>query len=250
MITLTFDQLWQVFTLLWWPLVRIMAMIMTAPIFSSPAMPARSKILLGLLLAFIVSPLVEPAPKGSDFLALLLQNMLTGAIIGFSLRVIFSAIEFAGDIVGLQTGLGFAMLMDPMSSRQTPLIGTYFGLLGTLIFLSLNGHLLLIVQVVDSFQVVPLSGSITGGFNFLSIAAWGAELFKIGLVLSLPMVLVLLIVNLALGLMARIAPQLSIFSIGFSLSLIVGLLLIWLVVPYLGSPLERLLTTPLWTQAH
>lgn len=246
MISLTFGQIWEIFTALWWPFVRVMALILSAPILSSRATPFRVKILLGFLLAFTIAPLVSaPAPE-SDFLILTIQNILVGVIIGFSLRLIFSAIEFAGDIAGLQIGLGFALLIDPMTSRQTPLIGNFFGVLASLVFLAINGHLMLIIQLVESFSVIPLENASLNIINFAVIVSWGSELFKIALLLSLPVIIVLLIVNIALGIMARVAPQLSIFSVGFSLSLVIGLLVIWVSLPYFAAPFERYLSTPLW----
>lgn len=247
MISLSFNQLWEPFAALWWPFVRIMALLMTAPIFSARSVPGRVKILLGLVIAFTIAPLVAAPPPGTDFLLLLAQNMLVGSIIGFSLRIIFSAVELAGDLAGLQIGLGFALLFDPLSSRQSPLIGSFFGLLTSLIFLSINGHLMLITQLVESFSVVPLSGHSLAQLDVITVAGWGSELFKIALLLALPVVVVLLIVNLTLGIMARVAPQLSIFSIGFSVSLIAGLVTLTLTLPYLAAPIEHYLSTPLWT---
>jgi flagellar biosynthetic protein FliR len=229
-----------------WPFVRVMALIMSAPILSSRSTPARVKIGLGILIAFTVSPLVSPAPEGADVVILLIQNVLVGVIIGFSLRLIFAAIEFAGDIAGLQIGLGFALLIDPMSSRQTPLIGNFFGVLASLVFLAINGHLMLITQLVESFTVIPLHSQSLNIINFSVIVSWGSELFKIALLLSLPVVIVLLIVNITLGIMARVAPQLSIFSVGFSLSLVVGLLVLWASLPYFAAPFEHYFSTPLW----
>lgn len=248
MISLNFSQIWEVFSALWWPFVRFMALIMSAPILSSRAMPLRVKILLGFLLATTIAPLVTAPVPNSDFLLLLIQNILVGIIIGFSLRLIFAAIEFAGDIAGLQIGLGFALLIDPMSSRQTPLIGNFFGVLASLVFLAINGHLMLIIQLVESFKVIPLNGEGLQLINFSVVVSWGSELFKIALLLSLPVVVVLLIVNISLGIMARIAPQLSIFSVGFSLSLVVGLLVLWVSLPYFAAPFERYLATPLWVK--
>jgi flagellar biosynthetic protein FliR len=162
------------------------------------------------------------------------------------MRLIFAAIDFAGDIAGLQIGLGFALLIDPMSSRQTPLMGNFFGILASLVFLSINGHLILIVQLVESFNVIPPSSETLHAINFSIIVSWGGELFKIALLLSLPVIVVLLMVNISLGIMARVAPQLSIFSVGFSLSLVIGLFVLWASLPYFAAPFERYLSTPLW----
>lgn len=247
-LSISFSTLWEFLVSIFWPFIRILALFTAAPVLSSRAAPVRVKILLAGLIAFLVAPFIAPAAAGADPLALLIQQILVGTVVGFSMRVIFAAMEYAGDVAGLQIGLGFAMFVDPSNARQTPLVGSLFNLLAILVFLSIGGHLLLIMQLIDSFTVFPLAGPPVP-FDFLVIARWGGELFRIGLTLALPIITAILLINLTLGIMARVAPQLSIFSIGFSLTLIVGLAMLTLLVPYLLEPFERYLTMPLWMHA-
>ena len=246
-LSLSFATLWAFLVSIFWPFVRILALFTAAPVLSSRAAPVRVKILLAGLIAFLIAPWVPPPPAAADPAALLVQQILVGTVVGFSMRVVFAAMEYAGDIAGLQIGLGFAMFVDPSNARQTPLVGSLFNLLAILVFLSMGGHLMLITQLVDSFTVFPLNGPAVP-VDFMAIARWGSELFRIGLTLALPIITAILLINLTLGVMARVAPQLSIFSIGFSLTLMVGLTMLTLQVPYLLEPFERYLTTPLWMQ--
>lgn len=246
----SFDALWSLFTGLFWPFVRILALFSVAPILSNRVIPMRVRVLLSLLIAFVVAPGVAAAPAGTDPLALLLQQALAGLVVGFSMRIVFAAIEYAGDVAGLQIGLGFATFVDPANARQTPLIGSFLNLLAMLVFLAINGHLMLIAQLVDTFEVIPLSGDVAGGFDLLALAQWGSELFRIGFTLALPVITAILLVNVSLGVMARVAPQLSVFSVGFSLTLIVGLVMLYWLLPYFAQPLEQQLSTPLWIRAR
>ncbi len=246
----SFDTLAALFAAMFWPFVRMLALFSSAPILSNRAIPMRVRVLLALLITIVVAPNVAPPPPGADPFGLLLQQLLVGFVVGFSMRIVFAAIEYAGDVAGLQIGLGFAMFVDPTNSRQTPLIGSFLNLLAMLVFLSINGHLMLIASLVESFQVVPLSGPIGGGFDFLSIANWGAEMFRIGFTLALPIITAILLVNISLGVMARVAPQLSIFSVGFSLTLMIGLVMLYWLLPYFAVPLEQHLSTPLWMKTR
>ncbi|CAN5445770.1 flagellar biosynthetic protein FliR [soil metagenome] len=245
MIGIDFDQLWRLGLGVFWPFVRIMALFAASPVLSTRGVPNRFKVLMALALAAVVAPSIDVSGAG-DFLATLLQQIFVGVVVGFAMRIVFGAIEFAVDLAGLQIGIGFATFVDPVNNRPTPIIGSFYSVLATLIFLGLDGHLMLIAQLIDSFEVVPVSPHATGGFDLLSIAGWGAELFRLGFTLALPIITSILICNFALGIMARVAPQLSIFSVGFSMMMIAGLLMIWLTLPYLGAPLQRAITTPLW----
>ena len=117
-------------------------------------------------------------------------------------------------------------------------------------FLSINGHLIMIASLTETFNVVPMSGPIDGGFNMLAMAQWGGEMFRIGFSLALPIITAILLVNISLGIMARVAPQLSIFSVGFALTLFVGLVMLYWLLPYFTTPLEQYLSTPLWMKSR
>src|SRR5262245_32149291 len=128
------------------PLARILGILATAPVFNNAALSARNRLILGLAISIAMVPALPPmpaVPAGSWLsLAILAQQMLIGVVMGFSLRVVFAAIDIAGELIGLQMGLSFAVLYDPQTAGQTPVITNFIALITTLIFLASNGHLL------------------------------------------------------------------------------------------------------------
>ena len=251
MINLTDAQLnaWLISFL--WPLTRILGMIMTAPIFGHRSVPARVKIGLGIFIALIVSPTLPPMPDVSlgswAGLLILIQQMLIGIAIGFTMRVVFAAIEAAGEIVGLQMGLGFASFFDPQSAGQTLVVARFFNMLAVLVFLAINAHLLLIGILVESFQTLPIGTQSLSGSGFFSIASFGSTIFSVGLQLALPIIAILLMTNLSLGILTRSAPQLNIFAIGFPITLGVGLIVLNVTLPYFVPQFESMIQNGLKT---
>ena len=157
----------------------------------------------------------------------------------------FSAIELAGEIVGLQMGLNFAGFFDPMTASQTTATSRFFGAIVGWLFIVINGHLLIIAALVNSFNAFPVSGE---PFAFLRQTLphqWGAMIFATGLWIALPMVAMLTFVNLVLGVISRVAAQINVFAIGFPITLGVGLIGILLTLPLMQQPftmaLERML---------
>ncbi len=242
MISFTLAQIESLLGTFLWPFVRVLALLMAAPIFSHRTIPARIKIATALAIALVIAPAL-PSPATAAFSAagwlLIAEQMLVGVAMGFSLRLVFAAVEMAGDMIGLQMGLSFATFVDPQNSNQSPLIGSFLAMIATLLFLSIDGHLLLIAALVDSFNVVPVGTGSLAKFSWEHLALLGTKLFSLGLQIAMPVLCTMLLVNLSLGVMARAAPQLSLFSVGFPLTLITGMLLMVVFLPYLRLPLER-----------
>lgn len=228
-----------------WPLTRILGLIMVAPLFGHRAAPARIKIGLGIFVALIVGPALPPMPDvglGSwQGLFILVQQLLIGLAMGFTMRVIFTAVETAGEIVGLQMGLGFASFFDPQSAGQTLVLARFFNLLAMLLFLAVNAHLLVLGVLVESFQRLPISIQPLSASGFFHVASFGSTIFATGLQLALPLIAILLMTNLALGILTRSAPQLNIFAIGFPITLGVGLILLDFTLPYFAPQFEHLI---------
>lgn len=245
MISLTDAQLnaWLISFL--WPLTRILGLIMVAPVFGHRAVPARVKVGLGIFIALIAAPALPPMPDvglGSwHGLLILVQQFLIGIAIGFTMRVIFAAVEAAGEIIGLQMGLGFASFFDPQSAGQTMVLARFFNLLAILLFLAVNAHLLLLGVLVDSFQSLPVSTRPLSAAGFYSVATLGSSIFATGLQMALPLIAILLMTNLALGILTRSAPQLNIFAIGFPITLGVGLIALDTTLPYFAPQLEQMI---------
>lgn len=228
-----------------WPFVRILALVGSAPILGNPSVPLRVKIGLSFLLTLVLVPVIGPMPTvepGSAIgLLVLVQQILIGVAIGFAMRIIFTAVEMAGQISGMQMGLGFATFFDPQNAAQMPVVGQFLGLLATLLFLAMNGHLLLIEVLVKSFQTLPVAPPPYTAAGWRVLAGWGGEVFLAGLLLSLPIMAALLITNLALGIMTRAAPQLNVFSVGFPITLAAGFVVLAISLSYFSPLFERLL---------
>jgi len=227
-----------------WPLTRILGLIMVAPVFGHSSVPRRVKIGLGVFIALIIAPPLPPMPDvglGSwHGLFILIQQLLIGMAIGFIMRIVFAAVEAAGEIVGLQMGLGFASFFDPQSAGQTIVISQFFNLLASLLFLAVNAHLLLLGILVESFKSLPISPQPLSTAGFYSVANYGSVVFSVGLQLALPLIAILLMTNLALGILTRSAPQLNIFAIGFPITLGVGLIALDITLPYFTPQFEHM----------
>lgn len=225
-----------------WPLARILALIASAPVIGNPSLPASVKIGLGLLLTVLIAPMLPPPPEldpaSATGLLILAQQVLTGLAMGFATQVVFWAAELAGELIGLQMGLGFATLYDASVPGFIPVIGQYLGVVVSLAFLAIDGHLLLLSALVESFHALPLA-PLSAANGLRTLVQWGGSIFSYGLALSLPLLAALLITNLALGILTRAAPQLNIFAVGFPLTILVGTLALALALPYFAPTLER-----------
>lgn len=225
-----------------WPLARILALVASAPLVGNPSFPAKLKIALGLLITILVAPLVA-SPPGIDpgsatGLLILAQQVLIGLAMGFAMQVVFWAAEIAGELVGLQMGLGFATLYDPSVPGFIPIVGQFMGVVFSLAFLAVDGHLLVLAALVESFQALPLAPlSASGGLR--ALVEWGGNIFSFGVALAMPLLAALLTTNLALAVLTRAAPQLNIFAIGFPLAILVGFFGLALALPYLAPAIER-----------
>lgn len=250
MLTFTEAQLMAWLSPVLWPFLRALALFMTVPVFSSRSVPMRVKIGLAFLITLAaqvslpVSPVISlDSPVA---LAVLLQQVLIGATIGFAVRIVFAAIEFAGELIGLQMGLGFAAFFDPASGGQTNAVSRFFGTTTSLLFIIMNGHLVLIAAVIKSFEAFPISPEPMAFLHATQPHVWGSEIFKLGLWIALPIIAMLLFTNLVLGVISRVAQQMNIFAIGFPITLGVGLVGTLLTLPMLEQPftmaLERMLS--------
>lgn len=225
-----------------WPLTRVLGVMATAPIFSHNTIPNRIKLGIGIVFTMIIMPTLPPLPQFEIFsfqgLLILVQQLVIGLAIGFSMRLVFAAVDLAGQLIGMSMGLGFATFFDPQSQGQSTAVNQFLILLAMLIFLSLDGHLMIVTAMVNSFITMPIAigGS---GINPMKIALWGETIFSAGLLLALPVVAALLITNMALGILTRTAPQLNLFGIGFPITLSIGFLVLALALPGMLKPIEK-----------
>lgn len=227
-----------------WPLTRVLGMIAAAPIFNHNALPPQVKLGLGVVITLIIMPTLPALPQFDIFslqgLLILTYQLVIGLAIGFSMRLVFSAVEMAGQLIGMTMGFGFASFYDPNTQGQSTALNQLLVLLTMLIFLSLDGHLVIISIVANSFNTMPIV--IDGvGFNPLQIAQWGELVFSAGLMLAMPALAALLMTNIALAILTRTAPQLNLFGIGFPITLSMGFIVVALALPQMLQPIENLL---------
>lgn len=235
------------------PLARILGLIATAPILNNRAIPARVRMGFGAAMTLALIPALPPSGLvvGSwPGLLALLQQMLIGIALGFSMRVVFTAIDLAGELIGLQMGLGFAMFYDPDNAAQSPVISEFLGLLAMLVFLSINGHLMLLAVIGNSFEWWPVGADLFPANGWMAIARWGGTIFSAGVMLALPVIAALLVVNIALAILTRAAPTLNLFAIGFPVTLIAGFVMLLLSMPFFAPALQQLFDYGLRTVAQ
>lgn len=244
MITLTSGEMNTWIAALLWPLTRILGLITASPLFGNSSFPIAAKVGLGVMLALIMAPVIPAIPAADPMsmagFLILVQEMLIGLAMGFAMRIVFAAIEMAGEISSLTMGLGFASFFDPLTKGRSSAISQFLALIATMAFLAVNAHLVLLSALAESFVTMPISATPMSIGAPYEVVRWGGHIFHAGLQLSLPIVAALLITQVALGILTRAAPQLNIFGIGFPISLGVGMLVISMVLPYMGGPIQTL----------
>nr|WP_297386349.1 flagellar biosynthetic protein FliR [uncultured Roseateles sp.] len=233
-----------------WPFIRTLALFAGMPVFSQRQVPTRVRIGLALFIAVAAQPSLPAMPmipldSLPQLLTAVAQQLLIGLAMGFAVRVVFAALEFAGELIGLQMGLNFAGFFDPSTGSQGTSSSRFLGSMVAFLFVAINGHLMLINSLVESFQAFPVGEE---PFRFLRVAqpqVWGAEIFRMGLWIALPLITMLMFVNLVLGIISRVAPQLNVFSVGFPLTVSIGLVGLVATLPLMHQPfmvaLERML---------
>ena len=244
MISVTSAELNALLAAYFFPLARILALLVAAPPFNNIGLTRRVRLVLGLAIAIAITPalpsppLIEPA-SGLGLL-ILAQQVVIGFAMGFAMRLVFTAIDLAGMMISNQMGLGFATSYDPQSASQTTVISEFLGMLALLIFMSINGHLMVIATLVQSFTVLPIGTSALASGSWLNMANAGGLVFSSGVLLSLPIVVTLLITNLALGILGRVAPQLNLMAIGFPITIVLGFAALVVSLAHMNAPLQQM----------
>lgn len=250
MLTFNEAQLLQWVTPLLWPFIRVLALFSAMPVFSQRNVPVRVRVALSFLIALCSQASLPEMPvvplDSANALMLVAQQVLIGLTLGFAVRVVFGAVELAGELVGLQMGLNFAGFFDPATATQGTATGRFFSTMVAWLFIVLNGHLTVIAAVVQSFHVFAVSPEPFGFLRATQPQAWGLEMFRLGTWIALPLVGMLLFVNLVLGVISRVAPQMNVFAVGFPVTLGLGLIGVLLTLPMMQGPftmaLEQMLS--------
>jgi len=232
-----------------WPFLRVLALFSALPVIGQAGVPMRVRVGLAFLIAFCAQASLPAMPvvalDSAVGVLVVLQQVLIGLSLGFAVKIVFVAVQYAGEIIGLQMGLNFAAFFNPMSGGEETAVSRFFGISVSWLFIVSGGHLLVIAAIVQSFSAFPVGDDPFTFLRSVEPQRWGAEIFSLGLWLALPLVAMLLFTNLVLGVIARVAQQMNIFAIGFPITLGVGLVGILLTLPLLETPftmaLERML---------
>ena len=217
---------------------------MSAPVLSSPNLPRQVKIAFVLTLGVLIFPQVN-IPNTFSFsnhwiiyILFLIKEVGLGLILGYAIRLLFVGVELAGQIIGLQMGLSMAEFIDPESSEQVPVISQFKNLLALMVFIGINAHYAFLKATVDSFKLVPLGSFIISPPFVKTVVKMTGDVFVLALKAGTPIILTLLIIQIIMGVINRIIPQINIFMISLPLKIGVGLVVIGLSVPYLVHFLE------------
>ena len=214
-----------------WPFFRIAGLLMTAPIIGTRSVPVRIRLIIALAITLVIFPILPAVPDVSPISAegflITIQQVITGAAMGLCMRVIFVALELAGQAIGQLMGLMLANMVDPLNGNNVPIIGQFYLLLATLLFLTVDGHLMKIQVLAQSFEVLPIGARGISHNSVWEFIIWTGHIISIAVIIALPAIVALLIVNLSFGVMTRSAPQLNIFAVGFPIMIILGTLVIF-----------------------
>lgn len=218
-----------------WPFFRISSMFISVPVFSVNALPAKIRVMASMLITWLVMPTLPAMPDIQIFsyqgLMVALQQVALGLTTGFILQMVFSIMLFAGQSIAYSMGLGFASLVDPATGVQVPVIAQLFVIAGNLLFLAVDGHLLLIEMLAQSFHTLPVGEIGMEKADLWQVIRWSSLIFADGLLLSMPVMVTLLLVNVSFGVASKAAPQLQIFGVGFPITIMLGMVLVWIGLP-------------------
>ena len=182
-----------------WPFVRILALVATAPLFAESAVPVKVKVGLSFVLAAAIGPTLDPmppvAPGSYAGLWMVMQQVLTGIALGFTMRIVFASVQTAGEFIGLQMGLSFASFFDPGTGANTAVLSRMLNVIAMLTFLALDGHLLVLAALVRSFDTLPIAQIQLHQNGWGVVVEWGKTIFVSGLLLALPLICALLTIN-------------------------------------------------------
>ncbi len=234
------------FFALLWPMLRLSALLIAAPVFSLPALTVRLRIVVALALAIMVYPMYEwPRidPLSPQGVLEVFNQIGIGLVMGLILQVVTAAVVVAGQAISNAMGLSMATLIDS-SLGNVPTIAQFLIVMSTLIFVGLGGHALLIGLVVESFASLPVGKPLLVAEAWPQLLAWSSMVFLGALLIALPVMVTLLFITIGIGVITRAAPSLNIFSVGLPATIVLGFGVLIMAMGGIGSRIQGL-----WTQA-
>jgi len=245
--TFSYTEFMQLLGLYFWPFVRLSGLLLMVPLFSGTYVSMRIRLFLAVFINLAVAPSLTLPPPIDPFtwhgILLIMQQLGIGVAIGLIFTVVFQAFVIAGHLASMAMGLAMASMVDPATGVNTPIIGRYFTIIATLLFLLMNGHVLVFKAIVQSFETLPIGLHFFTQDSLKLIFNFGAQMFESGVAIALPLVTALLLVNISFGVIARAAPALNIFAVGFPVTLLVGLIMLLFITPLVLPNLVLLMNT-------
>ena len=246
MITVAAIDIMQHFYALLWPMLRMSALMLFAPVFSLPALTTRLRVLLALALSVMVYPMFDwPRidPLSARGLLEIANQITIGLMMGLILQVAIAAVVVAGQAISNSMGLSMAMMIDP-NLGNVPTVAQFLIVLATLVFVGLGGHGLLLAMLVESFSSLPVGTFVIVEQSWRQVLAWSSMMFLGAVLIALPVMVTLLFINIGIGVITRAAPSLNIFAVGLPATIVMGFLVLIMSMANIGSRLQWL-----WTQS-
>jgi len=194
------------------------------------------------MLGIALSPLIRLPPLSQDAIEMtagLVSELLIGLVIGLAVRLVFGALEVAGDLLGVQMGFGAVQLLDPMTAQHSSVISEYFRIIAMLVFLSLNAHMAVVGAIVSSYDAIPPFGARLSPAIGEEVLRLSQHMFEVALKLSAPVLVVMILINILLAMLGRAVAQINVFVLSFPITIAAGLLVLGLALPYTVSLFEQ-----------
>jgi flagellar biosynthetic protein FliR len=222
---------------LWWPFCRVMALLSTAPVIGDALVPVPVRALLSVVLAFLMLPLTKgavglPDPFSLAGVVVMVEQAVIGGVIGLALQLTMAVVNMLGFLVSSQVGFSMAQMNDPVNGQQSDVISGLLGLVAILVFFAVDGHLVLAGVLGQSFRAWPVGGGY-GALLLETVALNVGWVFSAAILLALPIVFSTMVVQIGFGFLNRVAPSLNLFSLGFSLVTLFGLMMLVQVVRFI-----------------
>jgi flagellar biosynthesis protein FliR len=220
-------------------LARVSPMFLLAPIFSSRMLPLRARGVVAVAISFGLAPLALHGHKisldGMNLFGLIGKEILVGLAYAFALAAVFAAISVAGSLLDTAIGFSFGSLIDPITGTQAPILTQLYAMVGVLVFIAIDGDHWMIEGLARSYQLIPISkfpsvNALVGGADKAFVSIFGSAIE-----LAAPVLLAILLTDCAMGLVARVMPQLNVFAVGFPAKIAVGLLVMGVSLPFIGG---------------
>ena len=227
-------------------MLRVVGLLVSLPLFGTKLVPVMVKVILAFILTLFAYPVIvenftiQTEYTWINMVVIGAAQFLLGVLMGFLIQILFQAFILAGQIIAMQMGLGFASMNDPTSGMAVPTVGQIYNLMVTLMYFAVDGHMFVFSALTESFSVVPIGIEAYSALNFNHVFASISWMFASSLKIVLPAIVALLLVNMSLGIMTKAAPQLNIFSIGFPMTMILGMIILYLTLLFITPHFERM----------